>query len=376
MPAEHRIESGASGSRRMGLGLIVAHEPAASPYAGMSWATYQDIADRVVGRFEGHYRLRCYDYLHPTSLQPRTPERLRKPYRVKVSYLEWGDPGKPLIVCCGGVANVAHRFNYLALALKADYHVVCVDWVGRGESGWMHDQGDYSLATYVEQIRQLISHLGNLPFIMLGSSMGGSVAIELSAASSGRLLTRLILNDTGPHIQAARRVHRGDTLARHYVFRSPAEMFRKIGASQKNDGPVSDDVRLSGSYTQTKWSEPDGGRIYRHDVRALQEYRASAGRSVRQWDKWEELDRPVLVIHGTESDVLLRQTLRRMQKKASVTVMHVPLTGHTPTLSDPNHIWCMREWLREDSPITREFSSFYSPPSPLSEKRTGARPII
>jgi hypothetical protein len=65
-----------------------------------------------------------------------------------------------------------------------------------------------------------------------------------------------------------------------------------------------------------------------------------------------------------------------MQKKASVTVMHVPLTGHTPTLSDPNHIWCMREWLREDSPITREFSSFYSPPSPLSEKRTGARPII
>jgi hypothetical protein len=56
--------------------------------------------------------------------------------------------------------------------------------------------------------------------------------------------------------------------------------------------------------------------------------------------------------------------------------MHIPNTGHTPTLTEPNHIWCIRQWLRDDSQLVREFSSPYSPPPPGSEKRAAARPII
>jgi len=78
---------------------------------------------------------------------------------VKVAYTDWGDTSNPTVVCCGGVANTAMRFNYLASDLEPHFRVVCMDWVGRGRSGWMADERDYSLETYVEQLRQLLIEL-------------------------------------------------------------------------------------------------------------------------------------------------------------------------------------------------------------------------
>ena len=50
---------------------------------------------------------------------------------------------------------------------------------------------------------------------------------------------------------------------------------RKVGASQKNDGPVSDDIRFNVTFHQTRWSDEEDGRVVRveregvhHDLRA------------------------------------------------------------------------------------------------------------
>src|SRR5258706_3581134 len=138
------------------------------------------LAKRIIERFDHQFDLRHFDYHHPVRLQ-HAPQRFRKPYPVKVAYTEWGDRANPTVVCCGGVANTAMRFNYLAADLQTHFHVVCMDWVGRGRSGWMADQSDYTLATYVEQVRQMIEQLQCGPVNLLGSSMGGSTAIELTA---------------------------------------------------------------------------------------------------------------------------------------------------------------------------------------------------
>ncbi len=335
-------------------------EAAAMPWALASWDQYDALARRLAHPFEGHYRRQAFDYVHPEHLQPRAPARYRRPYPVRVSYLAWGDPSRPLLVCCGGVANVARRFDYLALALADEHYVVCPDWVGRGESGWVHDQGDYSHATCVEQLRQLLVHLGDRPASIIGSSLGATIGIELAAMLAPGRIARLVLNDTGPHIPAGTRSWRAATLARHYVFRSPADMFRRVGAAQKNDGPLPHEVRLHNFHAQTRWSDEEDGRIFRHDPRALQEYQEHARSSVDVWDSWDAIACPVLATRGTETDVLLPQTLQRMQAKRSVTVMHVPATGHTPALADPNHIACIRDWLRDASHFAAEFSSGYA----------------
>jgi pimeloyl-ACP methyl ester carboxylesterase len=322
-----------------------------------SWDEYMAMAKRIIERFDHQFDLRHFDYHHPVRLQTCLP-RFRKPYPVRVAYTDWGDAANPIVVCVGGVANTAMRFNYLAADLESHFRVICMDWVGRGRSGWMADQGDYSLATYVEQLRQLIDHLGGGPVILLGSSMGGSTAIDL-AAHHPSLVSRLILNDIGPFIPGPRRRRRSATLARHYVFRDPGDLLRKIGASQKNDGPISDDVRFNVTFHQTKWSDEEGGRVYRHDARALLAFRADAQGSLDQWRLWEKIRCPVMVIHGMMSDALLPRTIKRMRIKHDVAVMHVPDTGHTPVLSDRNQNWFIHEWLM-DHTASKEWSVLHA----------------
>ena len=307
-----------------------------------SWDEYMALAKRIIERFDHQFELRHFDYMHPVRLQ-KSLARFRKPYAVKVAYTEWGDPQAPLVVCVGGVANTAMRFNYLAADLESHFRVVCMDWVGRGRSGWMADQGDYSPATYVEQLRQLIDTLGGGPVILLGSSMGGSAAIDL-AAHHPSMVSRLILNDIGPFIPKARRKRRSATLARHYVFRDPGDLLRKIGASQKNDGPVSDDIRFNVTFHQTRWSDEEGGRVYRHDVRALQAFRADAQESLDQWRLWKKIRCPVMVIHGMMSDALLpghaeahaRQAKRARDRDARARYRtHARALGPQPELVHP-----------------------------------------
>jgi pimeloyl-ACP methyl ester carboxylesterase len=326
-----------------------------------SWHEYMALASRVVGRFHGHFQLKHFDYEHPTRLQPGTPRRLRKPYVTPAAYTEWGPADGELLVCCGGVANVAMRFHYLASDLSQHYRVICMDWVGRGRSGWLATQEDYSLATYAEQLRQMIAHLGGRPVTVLGSSMGGSATIEMIARHP-RLVSRLILNDVGPHIPARRRRRRAEAIARHYVFRHPADLLRRVGASNKNDGPVSDDIRFNLSFHQTRWSDDEGGRVYRHDVRAMQAYRAIAHRSVLQWAQWQRVHCPVLLIHGLQSDALFEPTIRRMSRGKQISVMHVPDTGHTPLLADRNQIGFIRQWLAGEVPAHREWSVLHATP--------------
>ncbi len=324
-----------------------------------NWDDYIAVAQRIVGRFHAQFEVHHFEYHHPVTLQRGAPLRLKRPYTVRVAYTDWGDPAHPTIVCCGGVANSAMRFNYLASDLKRWFRVVCVDWLGRGMSGWMANESDYSLPTYVEQMRQLIEHLNVGPVYLLGSSLGGSVGIEL-AARHPELVRGLILNDIGPHIPRERRKRRADTLARFYVFRDPSDLLRRIGASQKNDGPISDDIRFNLTFYQTRWSDEDAGRVYRYDIRAMQAYRADAQTSLQQWGLWAKVNCPVFLIHGMMSDALLPATIERMRRSKAVTVMHVPDTGHTPVLSDRNQTWFIRDWLLSQGAASNEWSVLHA----------------
>jgi pimeloyl-ACP methyl ester carboxylesterase len=124
---------------------------------------------------------------------------------------------------------------------------------------------------------------------------------------------------------------------------------------------VSDDIRFNLTFHQTRWSDEEVGRIYRHDVRALQAYRRDAQRSLMQWQQWQQVNCPMLLVHGLQSDALFDSTIRRMSRGKDITLMRIPDTGHAPLLADRNHIWFIRQWLLDSGAAQNQWTVLHAP---------------
>ena len=314
--------------------------------ADLDWALFEECAALIDRALSDGVRKGSFRYRHPAALQPYPGPQARE-YEVRMAYTEWGRCDAPLVLCLGGIANTARRFDILGRKLGERFRVVSLDWAGRGASGWLAEQSDYGFESCVAQAQALLDHVGGAVEAVIGSSLGGAVAIRLVAEAPARF-RRLVLNDVGPLLPAARRRYRARVIGRHYVFRTPAELFRRAGAAQKNDGPIDDAMLLYNCLHLTRWSSEEEGRVYRYDPRALLAYRDEADRDLDVRGDWERVHCPVLVLHALLSDNLLDEIWRPMAARPNVWIRHVPDTGHTPALSDRTLISALEQWLRED----------------------------
>ena len=332
-------------------------ERGSPPPMAMDWADYDAMVEALATGLGDRPTMRRFTYEHPVRLQD--PEAgVGKPYAVPLAFSDSGGDGEPLIAI-GGLTNVAQRFDFLALDAAPALRVIGLDLAGRGSSGWLAELTDYHLETYVEQLGQLVDHLGLASCTLLGSSLGGSIAIRFASVCRERV-RRIVLNDSGPYIPVERRARRARAVARHYVFRTPAEVFRRTGAAAKNSGPAPDAVLLHTAHHRTRWSDEEAGRVYRHDLRALLAYRSEAQGSLDLWHDWAGVQCPVLLIHGMQSDATSDETIARMRSRGGLSVIHVPDTGHTPTLTDRTLIDEVVRWVCDD----RTFATDRVQPAP------------
>ena len=65
------------------------------------------------------------------------------------------------------------------------------------------------------------------------------------------------------------------------------------------------------------------------------------------WALWEAIDTPMLVLRGEHSDLLLPETVARMEGKAATHT--VADCGHAPALMDAATIGVVRKFLEDEA---------------------------
>lgn len=111
-----------------------------------------------------------------------------------VTYLEqWGDSAKPAIILVHGLGdNGAEDWRDLAPLLARSFHVIAFDLPGFGRSDKFNDL--YSPDNYADFIDWVATAYVRKPFILIGHSLGGVIALTYAAKHPNNL-NQLVLID-------------------------------------------------------------------------------------------------------------------------------------------------------------------------------------
>lgn len=113
----------------------------------------------------------------------------------RASYLTAGEPdGRPVLLLVHGLAGDKHTWDGVLEPLGQWAHVLAPDLPGHGEAE--EAGGDCSIPGYAAYLRDLLRLLGVGPVTVVGHSLGGGVAMQLTYLFPG-LVSRLVLVSAG-----------------------------------------------------------------------------------------------------------------------------------------------------------------------------------
>jgi pimeloyl-ACP methyl ester carboxylesterase len=252
----------------------------------------------------------------------------------KMAFVEFGNPAAPAVVCVHGLTRTGRDFDTLAEALADRFHVICPDLPGRGKSEWLPEAMSYQPPSYVVALAHLFAQL-NKPAALVGTSLGGICGMMLAAAP-GTPITRLVLNDIGPHIPAASLLRIRDYMAgAPERFASMAALEAHLRLIHAPFGKLSDAdwAHLARFSARTVLNNGAGAFAMHYDPKIIEPMRSSVQLDVDTWPIWGFINIPRLVIRGAESDLLLPDTYERMVASGAEGYI-VPDAGHAPALMD------------------------------------------
>jgi len=283
-----------------------------------------------------------------------TQHRFQSDDGLSLFYRDYGSSDHVLI-CLPGLTRNSKDFAELALHYASEWRVITPDFRGRGQSDRDPVPSRYQHLTYTNDTWKLIDGLGIQSFAVLGTSLGGLIAM-LMAAQQPKRLRGIVLNDIGPVVpdEAVSRITQ-------YVGRIPPEpnwqaaaaRVREVYATTFPNRPDSfwlSHAHLSMRETSSGSIVPDMdpaiGRVLRKNYRLVKMVRflrrfglvKNAAELIRNgyWQQFCKMNMPVLLLHGADSDVLPDETVEKMQavqpKMETITVAD---RGHAPFLDEP-----------------------------------------
>jgi pimeloyl-ACP methyl ester carboxylesterase len=223
-------------------------------------------------------------------------------------FLEWGEPDAPPIVLLHGGNQSAHSWDLVSLHLAERYHVFALDQRGHGDSEWNRG-ADYSMAAMASDVESFFAVCGVERPVVFGHSMGGMVALTLTHRRP-ELPRAAVLVDVGPELSETGTRLIGDFVHRNVEFDDIEEFLDRV----EQYDPYRKRAHMERTLKYNLLRRADGRYVSKTDRRRFFSESDEGTSSVHGTPTLEEiaeLDLPVLVVRGSESNVLLPEPAER-----------------------------------------------------------------
>ncbi len=253
-------------------------------------------------------------------------------------YREYGDAtlAKTPLLCLAGLTRNSKDFHAFAMRHARARRVLAPDYRGRGRSAYDPDWRNYRPQVYIRDIIHLLAASDAHRVIVVGTSLGGLLAMALALAQPSALAA-VVLHDVGPEVDAAGlariKGYAGTDVPMPDWAAATARLKELFGAAWPG-------------LTEERWHELTRAH-FREDDEGLPllDYDPDLGRALARetsgstdlWPLFRALAGvPTLVIRGALSDILSEATEVKMAAlKPDLERLTVANRGHVPLLDEP-----------------------------------------
>ncbi len=257
----------------------------------------------------------------------QSDDGLRLAYKIK------GNKNGSPVLCLPGVSRNSSDFDYLAQNTK-EFALICPDYRGRGLSEWDSNPENYNVLVEARDVIKVLDILEITSIPIIGTSRGGMIAVVMANLVPKRV-KGVVFNDIGPVIERT-----GLDRIMEYIGRNPsakmiseaAENLEKFAEGFKNIPPKRWFEEAEKHYLETS----DGLKInYDPKLRIGFKQYLKTGK-LELWSEFDVLKSlPFGVLRGTNSDLLSRKTVQKMQELyPHGKFTEVPDRGHIPFLDE------------------------------------------
>jgi len=254
---------------------------------------------------------------------------------------------KPTVLCLAGMTRNSKDFDGLAPWVAGLGHrVICLDYRGRGLSDYDSEASHYTPETYMDDVRHLLIVTGIHHVIVIGTSLGGLLAMAMSAAVP-TVLAGAVINDVGPVIRMGDLSDVAGYIKSKPLFTSWPQAIEHIKRWFPDFPATSEDEWLAIAKRGYK-ERSNGDIVFDFDPAigdSLEDKNAPS--VVNVWPLFLGLKNiPVACIRGAKSDLFTADLLSQMAAKHSNFIQAtVPDVGHAPSLGEPESIGAIKALL-------------------------------
>ena len=117
-------------------------------------------------------------------------------HRLKLQFWDWGSEGKPVMLLVHGGLDHARSWDWVARALRDDFHVYALDLRGHGNSAWAPG-ALYSVAEHVLDLSALADIVKGFPVSIIGHSLGAVVSLLYAGVYPDRVAKVVAIEGVG-----------------------------------------------------------------------------------------------------------------------------------------------------------------------------------